>query len=146
MNQEVYAFIEQYIKYCQLVANGRAFYPLLTKEEARLSGSDSFVDWENGKYQYGGYERGKCEINFESSKLNESMYHAVYDATWKLASEYELAHRAKHQKLETEYRESRIVSFKIWVRYMKRINAQWGDRLESELTLIAHDDGFSLLD
>lgn len=137
MKTKVQHFIDRYIELCESIAEGRVFYPLFTKDQARFSGCNSFIDYDKNTYQYGSYERGNCTINFESSDIYECMYHPIYDATWKLASDYELLHRIEGQ-------DSRILSFKTWLSYMKKINMNWAEKLEIELNAIASADGLNL--
>lgn len=144
MIPEVKQFLEQYHEYCERIAQGRHFYAALDKESARMTGDDAFIDFANGKYQYGYYQRGICSIEFESEEKDKVMYFPIYNATRSLAYDYEYANRARYADFQKEAREARIVAFKTWIQYMKSINTEWAKKLEIELTVIAQCDDFSI--
>jgi hypothetical protein len=137
-------FVQEYNELCERVAQGRPFYPVLDKESARITGQNTFVDFVDGKYYYGHYERGVCSIAFVSDEKDEVMYYPIYAAINRLAWDYENAHRVHYADFQMEAKEGRITAFKIQIQYMKSINIDWAKRVEDELMQIASRDGFSI--
>ena len=146
MPPEVHQFIEDYYDLCNPVAQGRYFYPLKDKESARMTGSDTFIDFVDGKYHFGYFERGVCSIEFVSEDKDKVMYYPVYAAISRLANDYEYANRVRYADFQKEATESRIVAFKTRIEYMKTINTVWAKKIEIELSVIAQCDGFSITD
>ena len=144
IKDEVKQFIREYNELCERIAKGSNFYPVLDKESARITGQNTFIDFVEGKYHYGHYERGVCSIALVSDDKDEVMYYPVYAAINRLAWDYENAHRVRYADFQKEAREGRIVAFKIQIQYMKSINLDWAKRIEIELTQIAQRDGFSI--
>ena len=122
IKSEILNFIEQYNSFCQIVAGNQPFRKLHTRLEANIN-SATFIDFKDGTYQYGGYERGSCFLTFESTDMNECMFYPVNDALFSLAFDFELKNRIENQ-------DSRIIAFKTWVDYMKQINLEWAKKVE----------------
>lgn len=136
MKDEVSLFIDKYDRLCERMAGGQRYRPIYSKEEAE-NNSSTFVDYNQGQYQYGGCDRGNCSISVETPTLDECMFHAIKGAAFDLALDYELKHRVENQDF-------RIIFFRKMIQYMKQINRGWAIRLESELSEIARSDGFSV--
>ena len=125
-NEEEIKFIEEYKRLCDCFSEGRPCPTLLTTLEADCQ-SLNFIEFVNGVYILGGYERGRRGETCSSPNAAEVMYYAVEFATWKLAGEWERRHRIPNQ-------DARILRFRKEVEYMGKVNPLWAEKLRADLS------------
>jgi transposase len=125
-NEEEIKFIEEYKKLCDCFSDGCPYSTLLTTFEANRQ-SLNYIEFVNGVYIYGGYERGRRGERCSSPNMAEVMYYAVEFATWKLAGEWERRNRIPNQ-------DARILRFRKEVEYMGKVNPLWAEKLHADLS------------
>lgn len=104
-------------------------YKLYDYESAYANNGD-FIDYIDGIYSYGGCERGICEVEFQSSDIEDCMYLPVRSAIHNIAFDYELKNRISDL-------DCRVLGFGMMFFYMDKFhNEKWNNRLYSELLSI----------
>lgn len=133
MKQEVKNFI---LKYNALIGGLETFIDhKIYDYDLAYNNDGNFIDYIGGLYKYGGCERGKCEVIFESTNLEDCMYFPIRTAIHKLAFEFELRNRLKNI-------DSRVIGFGMMINYMDKLQKkEWSQKLYKELKLIIDTDG-----
>ena len=125
-NEEESKFIEEYKRLCDCFSEGRRCPALLTTLEA-YNQSLSFIEFVNGVYIYGGYERGRRGETCSSPNAAEVMYYPVAFAAKSLAGDWESRNRIPNQ-------DHRVRRFRKAVEYMGRVNPLWAEKLHADLS------------
>ena len=125
-NEEEVKFVEEYKKLCDCFSDGRRCPALLTNLEAYNQSGD-FIEFVDGVYIYGGYERGKRTETCSSPHAAEVMYYPVSFAARMLAQDWEMRNRIPDQDF-------RIQFFRKAVEYMGKVNPLWAEKLRADLS------------
>ena len=99
---------------------------MLTAREA-YNQSLGFIEFVDGVYIYGGYERGRRDEMFSAANAAEVMYYPVAFAAKSLAGDWESRNRIPNQ-------DHRVRRFRKAVEYMGKVNPLWAERLHADLS------------